>query len=77
MGYLSISVNHLQFPLSTFYSSQHVSLSPPWPGLFLRFWFFFYILAHFKMFFSPLASCSLTVTYLEVDAIFIWLDRFS
>ena len=27
MGFRSISLNHLQFPLSMFYSSQHVSLS--------------------------------------------------
>ena len=30
MGYLSISLNQLQFALVMFFSSQHVSLSPPW-----------------------------------------------
>ena len=34
MGYLSISLNHLQFILLMFCSSQHISLSP-WRGLFL------------------------------------------
>ena len=32
MGYLSISLTHLQFPLLMFYSSQCISLSPPWSG---------------------------------------------
>lgn len=39
LGYLSISLNHLQFPLSMLHSSQHISLLPPW--LFLDFFFFF------------------------------------
>ena len=30
MGYLSISVNHFQFPSLMFYSFQHINLSPPW-----------------------------------------------
>ena len=50
MRYLRISLNHLLFTLLIFYNSQHLSLSPPWPGLFLgiyiwcyfkRYWFFY------------------------------------
>ena len=37
MGYLSTSLNHLQFPLLVLYSSQHMGLSLPWSGLFLNF----------------------------------------
>ena len=33
MGYLSISLNHLQFPSLMFYNSQHISLSPLWRDL--------------------------------------------
>ena len=41
MGYLSISLNHLQFPLSLLDSFQHIGLSSLWLGLFLGFFFFF------------------------------------
>ena len=34
-GYLSSSLNHLQFPLLVFYNSQHISFSLPWSVLFL------------------------------------------
>ena len=44
MGYLSISLTHLQFSLLTFYSSHHISLSPPWSGVFLSIFFFGVIL---------------------------------
>ena len=40
LEYLSISLNHLWFALLMFYSSQHLSLSPPWSSLFLSFFFF-------------------------------------
>ena len=36
MGYLSISLNHLQFTLLMFYRSQDISLSHPWWSLFLN-----------------------------------------
>ena len=35
VGYLSISLTHLQFPLLMFYNSQYLSLLPPWSSLFL------------------------------------------
>ena len=55
MGYLYISLNQLQFPLFMFYSSQCISLSPPWAGLFLSILFlgvqiFFLNLSFFKIF---------------------------
>ena len=40
MGYLSISLNHLQFPLSMFYTPQHIGFSLSWFGLFLDVVFF-------------------------------------
>ena len=52
-----ISLNHLQFPLSMFYSSPYLSLLPPWSGFFLgilcylfggnfkRDFFFFFLLS--------------------------------
>ena len=43
MGCLSTSLNNLQFPLSVFYTSQHISLSPPWSVLFLSILFFYAI----------------------------------
>ena len=36
--YLFISLNHLQFPLSMFYSSHLIRFSSPWSGLFYSFW---------------------------------------
>ena len=48
MGYLSVSLSHLQFPLYMFYSSQHISFSPPWPGLLPD--ILFYFLSYFKHF---------------------------
>ena len=54
-----ISLNHLQFPLSTFYSSPHLSLLPLWSGFFLdilSFWgnfkrdFFFFFTFSFRYF---------------------------
>ena len=35
MGYLSISLNYLQYPLAMFYSFQCIGLLPPWLSLFL------------------------------------------
>ena len=48
MGYLSVSLSHLQFPLYMFYTSQHISFSPPWPGLLPD--ILFYFLSYFKHF---------------------------
>ena len=39
IGYFSISLNHLQFPLPMFYSFQHASLSSPRSCLFLGYFF--------------------------------------
>ena len=44
MWCLSISLNHLWFLLLMFYSSQRISLLPPWSGLFLFGFFFFFFL---------------------------------
>ena len=38
VGYLSISLTHLQFPLLMFYNFQYLSLLPPWSSLFLVFY---------------------------------------
>ena len=35
MGYRSISLSRLQFPLLMFSSSEHIGLSLPWLSLFL------------------------------------------
>ena len=48
MGYLSISLNHLHFPLLMFYSSQCISPTLPCSGLFLYILFFW---CQFKRFF--------------------------
>ena len=43
MGYRPTSLNHFQFPLLMFHTSQHYSLSPPWSSLFLSIIFYTFI----------------------------------
>ena len=58
MEYLSISLNHHQFLVSMFYTSQWISLPPPWSGLFIGIFFN----AIFKgIFFFKLSDISLIV----------------
>ena len=59
MGYHSISLNHLQFPLSMFYSYQHIDFSPPSLGLFLGTFFIFKGI--FKWDFFLVKNCFLLV----------------
>ena len=63
LEYLSISLNHLQISLLLFHRFQHLSLSPPWSGLFLSGFFvwydfkkcFYYIL--FLIFYCQCKKC--------------------
>ena len=65
MGYLYISLNQLQFPLLMFYSSQCISLSPPWAGLFLSILFL-----GVQIFFLNLSFLKIFLKYLFI---YLWL----
>ena len=57
MGYLSISLYHLQFPCSTSYRSQIIGLSPPCLGLYLGILFFYGVIINgglFSFFLFPI-----------------------
>ena len=61
MGYISFSLNHLQFLLFMFYGSQCISLSHPWSGFFLSILFFCGVILNSIVFFHSFSDASLLV----------------
>ena len=59
--YLSISLNHLQCPLSVFNNSHHIHLSPLWSGLCISFYFLFDVILKGISFLLSLSNISLLV----------------
>ena len=73
MVYLSISLNHLQFPLSTFYSSQHISLSPSLVRFIPKYFVLFDAILKGIVFLPSLSDISLLVKRNATDFCMLFL----